>query len=192
METSKNKTLTNIQPGRSFLIFRLRLIANFFRSWIYFIFKASWVKRHGFVRIPWNVTLWSPHNNIEIGNRVQFGKNCLVQCDIKFGNDILIARNVAFVGKDDHRIDIVGKKIWDSPRGDSFKTIVENDVWIGFGAIIIAGVRIGEGSVVAAGSIVTKDIPPYSIVAGCPAKVIKYRFDNEKLIKHKILINGEQ
>ena len=59
----------------------------------------------------------------------------------------------------------------------SKRTIIENDVWIAHGAIIQAGVKIGNGAVVGAGAIVTKDVPPYAIVAGSPAKIIKYRFD---------------
>lgn len=54
---------------------------------------------------------------------------------------------------------------------------VEDDVWIGFGALILDGVRVGKGAVVAAGAVVSKDVPPYSIVAGVPAKIVKYRFD---------------
>ena len=57
--------------------------------------------------------------------------------------------------------------------------ILEDDVWIGFGSIIMSGVHIGQGAVVAAGSVVTKDVPPYAIVGGVPAKVIKYRFTPE-------------
>jgi len=62
------------------------------------------------------------------------------------------------------------------------RTIVGNDVWIGHGAIIKAGVSIGDGAVVGAGAVVTKDVPPYAIVGGCPAKIIRYRFDSD-LIK---------
>lgn len=68
------------------------------------------------------------------------------------------------------------------------KTIIGNDVWIGTDAIIMSGLKIGDGSVVAAGSIVTKDVEPYSVVAGIPAKVIKKRFDNntvDNLLKIK-------
>jgi len=78
---------------------------------------------------------------------VQFGPGCSVQCDIVFGSKILVARNVAFVGRDDHRMDMVGKAIWDSGRGDCYQTIVEDDVWIGYGAIVVSGVTIGRGSV---------------------------------------------
>lgn len=61
--------------------------------------------------------------------------------------------------------------------------VVGNDVWIGSGAMILSGVTIGHGSVVAARSVVTKDVPPYAIVGGCPAKVLKYRFSPEAIAK---------
>lgn len=57
--------------------------------------------------------------------------------------------------------------------------IIDDDVWIGFGATIMSGVHIGQGAVIAAGSVVTKDIPPYAVVGGVPAKVIKYRFPSD-------------
>jgi serine acetyltransferase len=55
--------------------------------------------------------------------------------------------------------------------------VVGDDVWIGYGATILSGVHIGQGAVVAAGALVAKDVPPYAIVGGVPAKVIKYRFE---------------
>jgi serine acetyltransferase len=67
-----------------------------------------------------------------------------------------------------------------SCKGD---IIVENDVWIGAKATIMSGVRVSNGSIVAAGSVVTKDVPPYAIVAGNPAKVVKYRFNEEQIDK---------
>lgn len=59
--------------------------------------------------------------------------------------------------------------------------VIGNDVWIGFGATILAGVNIGDGAVIAAGAVVTKDVEPYAIVGGVPAKLIRYRFSNEKI-----------
>lgn len=95
---------------------------------------------------------------------------------VHFGDNILMAGKVSFVGKHDHTFDIPGKTIWQGERGDNGITIIENDVWIGTGSIIISGVKIGKGSIVAAGSIVTKDIPSCEIWGGNPAKKIKDRF----------------
>ena len=64
-------------------------------------------------------------------------------------------------------------------------TIIGNDVWIGDSVIILRGVKIGDGAVVAAGAVVTKDVPPYAIVGGIPATIIGYRFD-DKLIERLI------
>lgn len=61
--------------------------------------------------------------------------------------------------------------------------VVEDDVWIGFRSTILSGVTLGRGSVIAAGAVVTKDVPPYAIVGGVPAKVIKYRFSEEVIDK---------
>lgn len=68
------------------------------------------------------------------------------------------------------------------------RTVIGNDVWIGKRVIIKAGVKIGNGAVIGAGAVVTKDVPPYAVVAGIPAKVLKYRFDEDtiaKLLKSK-------
>jgi len=63
---------------------------------------------------------------------------------------------------------------------------IDDDVWIGYGATIMSGVHIEQGAVVAAGAVVTKDVPPYAVVGGVPAQIIKYRFENkiiEKLLQ---------
>lgn len=61
------------------------------------------------------------------------------------------------------------------------RTYIANDVWIGLNVIIMGGLKIGNGAIIAANAVVTKDIPPYSIVAGMPAKIIKYRFDDKTI-----------
>ena len=71
---------------------------------------------------------------------------------------------------------------------DGYKCIIGNDVWIGSKVLIKGGVRIGDGAIVAMGSVVTKDVPPYAIVGGIPAKVIRYRYSNleiQQLLKFK-------
>ena len=66
--------------------------------------------------------------------------------------------------------------------------IIEDDVWLGYGALVLSGVRIGQGVIVAAGSVVTKSVPPYAIVGGNPARIIKFRFE-ESTIKSLLKIN---
>ncbi len=59
--------------------------------------------------------------------------------------------------------------------------LIDDDVWLGYGATILSGVHIGQGAVVAAGAVVSKDVPPYAIVGGVPAKVIRYRFEKSSI-----------
>lgn len=175
----------NVLPTRSNLTLIIRSIANFCRTVLVKKIRYPWVKFSGFVRMPLTTYIWSPHNDVEIGKYVQFGKNCNITCDIKLGNFILIAPNVSFVGKDDHQFHIPQKLIWENPRGDKAKTIVGSDVWIGEGVIVLGGVKIGNGAIVAAGSVVTKDVDDCTIVGGNPAKLLKKRFENnEELEDH--------
>ena len=70
---------------------------------------------------------------------------------------------------------------------DKQRIVIGNDVWIGANACVLPGVTVGDGAVIGAGSVVTRDVPPYAVAAGCPAKVIKYRFD-ERTISRLIRI----
>lgn len=75
-----------------------------------------------------------------------------------------------------------GHKLGDNIPPEQKRTIIGNDVWIGSRVIIMQGVKISDGAIIGAGSVVTRDIPPYAVVAGVPARIIKYRFD-ESLIR---------
>ena len=79
----------------------------------------------------------------------------------------------------------VKKKFARIPLPESKRTIIDHDVWIGTNAIVKKGVHIGTGAVIASGAVVTKDVEPYAIVGGCPAKLIRFRFEKE--IREKLL-----
>jgi acetyltransferase-like isoleucine patch superfamily enzyme len=159
---------------------KIRQIANYLRSFYRFKIRQRWIKVNGMTRIHSSVHLNAPNKDLVFGNNVQLGPHCHISADVHFGNNILCAAYVAFIGKNEHRFDIAGTTIWDSPKGEDTVTIIANDVWIGHGATIIAGVKIGYGSIVAAASVVTRDVPPMVIVAGNPAKIIKRRFYTEE------------
>lgn len=133
-------------------------------------------------------TFWSPRRDIVLGDHVGIGPGCIFLADTAIGSKVLVAPNVAFLNSDDHKIDVVGKAIWDSGRGDGGRITVEDDVWIGHGAIILSPAIVGRGAVVAAGSVVTRDVPRYAVVAGVPAKVVRMRFSSEEIEEHERLL----
>lgn len=183
---------TNLPNGSGKINFTLRYLFNILRSWILFHFFYPWVKYKGFVRVM-NGTTFAQNMDVRIGSNVQFGDYCNVACNVHFGSNILVAGKVSFVGRQDHTFSIPGRTIWSSKRGDNGTTIIEDDVWICTGSIIISGVTIGSGSIVAAGSVVTKDIPPCEIWGGIPAKKLRNRFATESdKEKHLAAIYGKQ
>lgn len=169
----------NMPAGSSKTNFMIRYYLNILRTWVYFKWKYPWVKYKGFVRIMKGTSF--ARMRIEIGDNVQFGHYCNVASNVNFGNKILIASKVSFVGRNDHITNIPEQFIWDSGRGENGVTTVEDDVWIGINSTILSGVTIGCGSIVAAGSLVNKNIPPCEIWGGVPIKKIKDRFDTEEL-----------
>lgn len=103
---------------------------------------------------------------------------------LSIGNFCSIAPGVSFLLSADHRVDNLStfpfkvKMLSDETEGISKGNIVvDDDVWIGYGATILSGVHIGQGAIIAAGAVVAKDVPPYAIVVGVPAKIIKFRFN---------------
>lgn len=168
----------NHRNGDGCLIFRLRRLANNIRTWYKFHAKYPWVKYDGFVRVMRGVS-FGKGMDIQIGNNVQFGIYSDIASNVQFGNNILCASGVKFIGRYDHEYNNPQKTIWEGDRGDNGTTIVEDDVWIGTNAIILSGVRIGKGTIIAAGSVVTTDIPSCEIWGGNPAKKLKDRFESD-------------
>lgn len=116
---------------------------------------------------------------------------------LKIGHFVSIAKGVKFIVGGNHRMDLYttfhlaywlcGTSEYDrnEAKGD---IIVGDDVWIGTNSLILGGVEIGQGAVIAAGAIVTHDVEPYSVVGGVPAKFIRYRY-NEQIRNHMIQID---
>jgi len=145
------------------------------------------------------VYIWAK-KQITIGDNFYIGRDSQIETDCVIGDNVIFANKVALVGKYDHNYQKIGLPIRLSPRiRDSFYnwkgigqlTIVEDDVWVGYGAIIMSGVKLGKGSIVAAGSVITKDTESYFIYGGNPARKISSRFNSEQdLKKHISLIES--
>lgn len=167
--------------------FIVNYVLNLIRTFLLFHLKYPWVKYNGFVRVMSHTTF--AKMDISIGQNVQFGQYCNIASNIEFKNNILIAGRVCIVGKNDHTFNVPGRTIWNGTRDNKDKSIIEDDVWIGNNVTIVGPVIIGCGSIVAAGAVVTKDIPPCEIWGGCPAKKIKNRFfsDVDKAIHMEYL-----
>lgn len=108
---------------------------------------------------------------IVIGARTLIGIGDVLIGPLRIGNDVIIAQHVVFSGLN-HGYEDVSRPI-KGQKCTAAEIVVEDEVWIGANAVITAGVRIGRHAVVAGGSVVTKDVPPYSVVGGNPARVLK-------------------
>lgn len=138
----------------------------------------------------------TPNDHRVTVGRFTYGSPKLMLWDdrerIEIGAFCSIADEVAIFGGGEHRPDWVTTYPLRIAFGDPLAGIdghpatkgitrIGNDVWIGYRALILSGVQIGDGAVVGAGAVVTDDVPPYSIVAGNPARVIRYRFGREEI-----------
>ena len=134
--------------------------------------------------------------HVSIGNNVSIGYSCSLMASIAYiyiGNNVMLAPGVVIRGGV-HRYDLVGKTMMEVTENEKLPendqdVIIEDDVWIGQNAIILKGVRVGEGSIIGAGSVVTKDVPPYTIHVGAHGIMEKPRFSQEELTKHIEVLN---
>ena len=144
------------------------------------------------------VNIWGK-NKISIGKNFYIGRYSQIECDVEIGDNVIMGNYVALVGKYDHKYNEVGTTIRLASQirdkdynwlGLTSKIIIGNDVWVGYGAILMSGVSIGDGAIIAAGSVVTKDVDKYAIVGGNPARLIKYRFNEEEIKEHERELYG--
>jgi acetyltransferase-like isoleucine patch superfamily enzyme len=145
---------------------------------------VPWIEGNLIIRIGENVMLdgnvfssGRMHKDpvLTIGNRVVLGykTHISVSKSVKIGNDCLIAAGCMILDNDGHPIDPNRRLCKEPVRDNEIKPVViEDNVWIGTGCIILKGVTIGTGSIISANSLVTRSIPPYSIAMGVPAKVV--------------------
>ena len=128
-------------------------------------------------------------HHVHIGSRASFMASI---ANIYIGNYVTFGPYVS-IGGGDHRIDVVGKHIYEIKENEKLnenvKDVIINDgVWVGCNVTLLKGINIGEGTIVAAGSFITKSVPPYSIVGGNPAKIIKKRFNEEQIGLHEKIL----
>lgn len=132
---------------------------------------------------------------IRVGNDVHLGMRPTINATrsrIQIGNKVIFGPQVTIRGGN-HRTDLVGRFMFDVTEGekrpeDDLGVVIEDDVWIGTRAIIVHGVTIGRGAVVGAGAVVTKSVPPYAIVGGVPAKVMRFRWNVETILRHEVIL----
>ena len=141
--------------------------------------------------------LWAPRR-LTVGADSYIGRWCTIETDGAIGRGVLIANAVGLVGRNDHDHRALGRPIrrapWvgdpDFPEAARERIEIGNDVWIGYGAVVLSGVRVGRGAVVAAGAVVTRDVPAYEIWGGNPARPLGRRFEEAEIAAHEAALEA--
>ena len=134
-------------------------------------------------------TIWAPQSLV-IGKDVYVGKNVTIEVDGRIGDGVLFANLAGIVGRSDHDLHDLGSSVrrsrWvgDFPVSLSRETVIGSDVWLGYGAIVLSGVSVGDSSIIGSGAVVVGDVPANSIVVGNPARVVGQRFSEDELALH--------
>lgn len=140
--------------------------------------------------------------NFSVGDGTSIPKGATIYCTeaaCTIGRKVIFGPHPTII-TGDHRTDIIGKYIIDVTVADKMvdgknpydqPVVIEDDVWAGANVTILKGVTIGRGSVIAAGAVVTKSFPPYSVIGGVPARLLKMRFTPEEIQRHEALLYGK-
>lgn len=158
----------------------------FIGSWLpHYQCHRTWIVAKKIRQLAGKLMFEQCGRNVDIGRKISFsskvslgdnsgiGDFCHINGELCIGRDVMMSPNCAFIASNHitGRTDIPMNR-----QGGIGRAIhVGDDVWIGFGVIVLSGVHIGDGSIIASGAVVAKDVPAYSVVGGVPAKVIKYR-----------------
>lgn len=181
--------MITIEPR--YLSFITRSLPNFLWPLKWYIIKKSLKKTGANFKFGYN-SEFSDHRIIEVGDNVFMGLNTIINTivPVQIGNNVMFGRNVTILGGD-HNIIQIGSSMRNVKSGGRNIPInIEDDVWVGSNVTILKGVKLGEGCVIGAGSVVTKSIPPYSVAVGNPCKVLKSRFSSCDLKEHIRLTNS--
>ncbi len=172
------------------LCLKIPILRTFYRQYAFAKFQKAWRKRNAHNRtVAMNVF---PMECVEVGNGTYGELHVLSYFPeverLSIGNYVSMASNIHFILNGNHqtrtlftyplRSVLQGTQCPEDNLGKG-PIIVEDEAWIGYGAIILSGVTLGKGCIVAAGSVVTRSIPPYAIAGGNPARVIRYRLPEE-------------
>lgn len=133
---------------------------------------------------------WYTFHTISVGDDVSLGQGVSLNASISsitIGNKVMFGPGVIVRGGN-HNTTVLGRFMYDihekRPEDDQ-SVVIEDDVWVGAGAIVLMGVRLGRGCIVAAGAVVVRSTPPYSLVGGVPARVLKWRWEPSEILRHE-------
>lgn len=118
-------------------------------------------------------------SQVSLGDRSSIGDEAYILGKLVIGDNVMMAARCAFIASN-HNIDILDIPM-NLQGGTDNPIIIEDNVWIGYGCSIMAGVHVGSGAVIGSGSVVTKNVPNNAIVGGVPAKIIKYRGEKNSI-----------